>query len=313
MKTRFIAHIIILFTVTICCASNDGFVIVDTVYADLPLTNTISYNMLDFTYGFNPNATALVVGYGRSPFGYPGIREFRSFLTFQTRPVPEGFNLHSAVLSTYCVWYIDNSKEFIWPHYYTTPYPVQVDHMQYASLAPGVFNRQPLAANVAVLQDNAYIGWIGTDVTDRYINDIQQSRTYSQYRLRFPPYYDVTGYAIDRVSYGRGDWATPKLIITYHKQVSNSDDVLPIHAKLIKQVYPLPAREVLNIDFTDKDNNDTSLLIYDLRGRLVHSETRVTKLNGIAQVPISEYPSGIYYLKVTDRHRSQMKKITIVK
>lgn len=314
MKTLAMTLIFTLLAITFCYSIDDQFVLVDTVYVELAgLTGTIFHNMLDNTYVYYPNETSLSIGYGRSPWGNPGVREFRSFLTFQTRPVPREFNIHSAVLSLFCWYYLDNSEDLIWPHYYSTPYPVQVDHIQYASITPEVFNLQPLSANVAVLQDSAYIGWIGTDVTNSYIDDIQQLRTYSQYGLHFPPYYDVTGYAIDSVSYGRLDWGTPKLIITYHKQVSNSDDVLPIYVELIKQVYPLPAREVLNIDFTDKDNNDTSLLLYDLRGRLVHSESRVIKLNGKAQVPISEYPSGIYFLKVTDRHRSQMKKITIVK
>lgn len=313
MKTRIITHIFMLFTVTICCASNDGFVIVDTVFADIPLTNSIYYNMQTQAFYYFPNTSTLEVRYGRSGFGDPGINEVRAFTTFPIQAIPSDYYIHEVELRLYCTYFFDNSDELIWPHYYSTPYPVQVDHLQYASIAPDVFNLQALAANVAVLQDSAYIGWIGTDVTNSYIDDIQQSRTYSQYRLHFPPGYDVSGYEVDLVYYGRSSWGTPKLIITYHKQVSNSDDVLPIYAELIKQVYPLPARELLNIDFTDKDNNDTSLLLYDLRGRLVHSESRVIKLNGKAQVPISEYPSGIYLLKVTDRHRSQIKKITIVK
>ena len=96
------------------------------------------------------------------------------------------------------------------------------DHLQFATIAPEAFDQIPLASNVAILQDSEYIGWVGTDITSSYLDDIQQSRVYSQYRWHFPPGYDVSGYAIDWVEYSRGPVASPKLIITYHKTVPDA-------------------------------------------------------------------------------------------
>ncbi|MCK9610918.1 MAG: T9SS type A sorting domain-containing protein [Candidatus Cloacimonas sp.] len=314
MKTLVMILIFTLFTITSCYSVDDEFVLVDTVFANPAyLTGTIYYNMLDNTYSYFPNETSLAIGYGRCPWGNPGIEEYRSLVTFQTRPIPLDYHLYSAVLFAYCQYYVDNSEDLIWPQYYSTPYQVQVDHLQFTTMAPEVFNLIPLASNVAVLQDSAYIGWIGTDITSSYLDDIQQSRTYSQYRLHFPPGYDVSGYAQDWASYAKGPVASPKLIVTYHKTVSNSEEVLPIQSDLINGIYPQPSRDVLNIKFKDKNTCSIDLSLYDLRGRLVHSETHIPILSGITQFNINDYPSGIYYLKVTDRHRSQIKKITIVK
>ncbi len=313
MKTLAMTLIFTLLAITFCYSIDDQFVLVDTVYVELAgLTGTIFYNMLDNTYVYYPNETSLSIGYGRSPWGNPGIREYRSLVTFQTRQIPTDYFIHSVILQAYCQYYVDNSEDLIWPHYYSTPYPVQVDHLSFATIAPEVFNLIPLSANVAVLQDSAYIGWIGTDITNSYLDDIQQSRTYSQYRWHFPPYYDVSGYAQDWVSYSKGPVASPKLIVTYHKTVSVSDETLPIQCDLINGIYPHPSRSILNIVFKDKNTSSIDINLYDLRGRLVHSESYIPILSGVIQFHINDYPSGIYFLKVTDRHRSQMKKITIV-
>ena len=105
----------------------------------------------------------------------------------------------------------------------------------------------------------------------------------------------------------------PNLIVTYHKSVSNSQDVEPMQNQLIKQVYPQPCRNNVTIEFMDKDNKPINLSLYDLRGRLVYSEKKLSKQNGIAKIQNLDYPSGIYFLKVKDGNRSQVKKITILK
>ena len=62
-----------------------------------------------------------------------------------------------------------------------------------------------------------------------------------------------------------------------------------------------------------KENKPINLSLYDLRGRLVHSEINVAKKNGIAKIPTLDYPSGIYFLKVKDGNKSEVRKITILK
>jgi len=313
MKTFAMILIFTLFTIAFCYANRDELVLVDTVCAVIPLTNSIFYNMQTNAYSYFPNYATLEIRYGRNGWGDPGIIEVRAFATFQTQAIPHNYYIYRAELQFYCTYFFDNSDELVWPQYYSIPYQVLIDHIQFESFLPEIFGQQALSPNIAVLQDSAYIGWVGTDITNSYLEDIQQSRAYSQYRLHFPQGYDVSGYEVDMVYYGRGPEASPKLILTYHKTVSNNDAVLPVHSDLINGIYPQPSRDVLNIEFIDKNTSSIDLSLYDLKGRLVHSETDIPILNGTTQLHITDYPSGIYYLKVTDRHRCQTRKFTIMK
>jgi hypothetical protein len=292
---------------------SENIVLVDTLYAELSLTNSIFHNMLTDTYMYVPNYTSLEIRYGRNSFGNPGIVEARGVVSFHIPPLPMGYNVQSTIFQANCEWYWDNSNEDIWPHYYSTPYQVLLDHIQFDSISPAVFGQNALSPNVAVLQDSAYIGWVTTDVTNSYVDDVQQSRTYSQYRLHFPLGYDVVGYEADYIRYGRLDWGTPKLIITYQKNVSNSDDISPPVSSLIKRLYPLPVRGVLHIELEDKYYNAASIYLYDLKGRLVELYDDLNFQNDPIQFQLPDCPSGIYYMKVESGLKKEIRRITILK
>jgi hypothetical protein len=310
LETKSLLLIVLLFLRALAYGDrNVEIVFVDTVYTELALSNTLMYNMTNNTCGYWPNNPSLEISYGRN-WNDTYMYEFRAVMTFLVKPVPIGCILYQAELQSYCELYNDGYYGNAWPCYYDIPYPVIVDHIQFSSLAPDVFNLTSLAANVAVLQDSAYIGWVGTDVTGSYLDDIQQARTYTQYRLRFPAGYDVTGYGVDIASYARGA-GYPRLILSYTQPVSNSDSVIPIQTELIKQIYPLPAREVLNIKLTEKDIDQVKVSLYDLRGRLIYFEANSPLSNGMVKLDLPACPSGLYILKVEDGLRKQIKKIAI--
>jgi len=292
---------------------SENIVLVDTLYAELPLTNSIFHNMETDTYMYYPNYNSLGIHYGRSAYGGPGILEGRSVVTFPTVSVPIGFHIQRAEISLYCEWYLNNSEDWMWPYYYSSPYQVMIDHIHFDSILPVVFGQNALSPNVAVLQDSAYIGWVTTDVTNSYVDDVQQSRTYSQYRLHFPPGYDVTGYQADLAQYSRGPISPPKLIVTYQKDVSNSDDVSPPVSNVIKRLYPLPVREVLSIELEDKYNIAASIYLYDLKGRLVHVYDKLSFNSDPVHLQLPDCPSGIYFLKVESGLKKEIRRITILK
>jgi len=299
-------------------AQDDDSVLVDTIYCEPnPMTGAIYYNMDFHDYYHFPNISFLDIGYAYAQFIGSGIFEFRSFITFETRPVPNNYIIASVTLQLYCCYYWDNGIDLVWPHYYTTPYTVNIDHIQYETIAPSVFDIESLTSNVGVLQDSAYVGWVSSLVSESYLDDIEQSREYSQFRLRFPPGHDIGLYEADYVAYANNPTSSnsydPHLIVTYHKTVSNSQDVESIPNQLIKQVYPQPSKNSVNIEFMGKENKPINLSLYDLRGRLVHSEINVAKKNGIAKIPTLDYPSGIYFLKVKANKKSEVRKITILK
>jgi hypothetical protein len=314
MNKYTIAFFIVLALTAFCYADTNELVLVDTVYAEpAPLTGTIIYNIDYHTYSFYPNLTALYIGYGRYSFDTPGIQEARAFITFPLQNIPIGYYLFSAEIQLYCLTYMDNSDESEWPHYYSTPYPVNVDHLQYETIAPSVFNQTSLESNIAVLQNNAFLGWVSTEVTNSYLDDVQQARAFSQYRLRFPAGYDVSGYEVDEVIYARVSWGTPKLLLTYHKTVANSDQILPVQSELINQIYPQPANNILNIELTGKNYPKAELSIYDVKGRLVHLETNMRVQSGLIHIPIQDYPSGIYFIRYRTIQQTEIKKVIILK
>ncbi len=318
MKMKILLLLFLIHTIIPIYAQEDDSVLVDTIYSEpIPMTGNIIYNMESHDYYHYPNMTSLIIAYNMR-FDLPvGIEESRSFITFDTKPVPNNYIIASVTLQLYCCYYWDNSIDLIWPHYYSTPYSVIIDHIQFETLTPSVFDLEPLTANVGVLQDSAYIGWVSFPITESYLNDIEQTREYSQFRLRFPPGHDIVGYSSDYVAYANNPSSSnsfdPHLIVTYHKSVSNSQEVEPLQTQLIKLIYPQPSKNNFNIEFMDKDNKPINLSLYDLRGRLVHSEINVAKKNGIAKIPTLDYPSGIYFLKVKDGNKSEVRKITILK
>jgi len=316
---RLLLMLLILFSMILrIYADGHESVLVDTIYSEPnPMTGNIIYNMESHDYYHYPNMTSLIIAYNMR-FDLPvGIEESRSFVTFETRPVPNNYIISSVTLQLYCWYYWDNGIDLVWPHYSSEPYSVIIDHIQFDTIAPSVFDITPLTANVGVLQDSAYIGWVSSPVTECYLDDIEQSREYSQFRLRFPPGHDIVGYSSDFVYYENSPSSfcsfNPHLIVTYHKPVSNSQDVEPLQTQLIKLIYPQPSKNSVNIEFMDKENKPINLSLYDLRGRLVHSEINVAKKNGIAKIPTLDYPSGIYFLKVKADNKSEVRKITILK
>ncbi len=316
---RFLLLVLILLGIIIQIhADRYESVLVDTIYCEPnSMTGDIIYNMEYDYYCHYPNEPSLIIAYGTRPDIGPGVTECRSFVTFETKPVPNDYIISSVMFRLKCGYYWDNDIEYVWPHYYSTPYSVIIDHIQYETLEPSVFDLEPLTSNVGVLQDSAYVGWVSSPVTESYLDDVEQSREYSQFRLRFPPGHDIIGYSTDLVVYNHAPSSfgsfNPNLIVTYHKSVSNSQEVEPMQTQLIRQVYPQPSKNSVNIEFMDKDNKLINLSLYDLRGRLVHYKINVAKKNGIAKIPTLVYPSGIYFLKVKADNKSEVRKITILK
>ena len=216
--------LILISTIIPIYAYDDDSVLVDTIYCEPnPMTGAIYYNMDFHDYYHFPNISFLDIGYAYAQFIGSGIFEFRSFITFDTRPVPNDYIISSATLHLYCCYYWDNNIENIWPQYYSTIYTVNIDHIQYETIASSVFDIGSLTPNVGVLQDSAYVGWVSSPVTESYLDDIEQSREYSQFRLRFPPGHDILLYQGDYVGYSNNPSShspsDPHLIVIYHKPV----------------------------------------------------------------------------------------------
>jgi len=312
MPIKLIALCLFLCVLSSLSAAEGDIEIVDTLYAELSLTNSIFHNIESDTYLYYPHYNSLEISYGRSSIVGPGMIEGRGVASFQIDPVPLGYHIQSVEFQSYCCWYWDNSDDTVWPHYYSTPYQVMIDHIQFDTILPEVFGQNTLSPNVAVLQDSAYIGWVGTDVTGSYLDDLQQSRTFSQYRLHFPPGYDVVGSEVDLADYARGP-GYPRLRVSYRKDVSNSDEISQPISNMIKGLYPMPVHGVLNIEIEERYRSTVSIYLYDLKGRIINVYDGIRFNQYPVQINLPDCSSGIYFLKVKAGEKSEIRRITIIK
>ena len=83
-------------------------------------------------------------------------------------------------------------------------------------------------------------------------------------------------------------------------------DVENLDFKRGLSVWPVPANEVLFLNYTSlNDNSMTTISLFNTDGRLIMRKFNVNELN------VSEIPSGIYFLKLTNRKDSFAKRIVI--
>lgn len=81
-------------------------------------------------------------------------------------------------------------------------------------------------------------------------------------------------------------------------------------AEIKISVYPVPANDVLNYSINVLNNwNSSKLSLYNVYGKLVYQNNFLPSANG--EISVSDFPSGIYLLEVTNGNALSTKKIVI--
>lgn len=115
---------------------------------------------------------------------------------------------------------------------------------------------------------------------------------------------DISGGAAVDAS-GNGNIAATQFIIEYDITLSNVDEVLEKGLA----IFPNPASEVINI--SNRTNIDiTGLQLIDVQGRLIRSQ-EVNSNDAIQVMKISEINSGIYFIKISTKNTSTVKRVVI--
>ncbi len=82
----------------------------------------------------------------------------------------------------------------------------------------------------------------------------------------------------------------------------------------LNKVYPVPANDVLNIEFQSEKNDRTTLTIMDISGKLVHQEFYSSeKGHNIIRMDVSGKPNGYYFLVISNGTDKEIRKIVISK
>ncbi len=74
-------------------------------------------------------------------------------------------------------------------------------------------------------------------------------------------------------------------------------------------VYPNPAREVINIRFINLPENGVEIILYDVTGNPI--VTRIA-LSNIEILNIANLPAGVYFIKTSIKNQSKIKKLIIM-
>lgn len=87
-----------------------------------------------------------------------------------------------------------------------------------------------------------------------------------------------------------------------------SSGVNDVHNNRELSVWPVPASDVIHVNYTSANDNST-LSIFDINGRVVMTKTMNNTTD--TELNVSNLPSGIYTLKLTNSEETQMKKLIV--
>lgn len=117
------------------------------------------------------------------------------------------------------------------------------------------------------------------------------------------PYTDVDGntsYWVDNVG---------QLCIWSGKPVKEISNPLDINDPVLESkiiIYPNPAKDIINVKWNN--SNKISITIYNTIGQKIKN---IFLTNQNRKIDISELEHGIYFLKISDKHKTGIKKLVI--
>lgn len=76
---------------------------------------------------------------------------------------------------------------------------------------------------------------------------------------------------------------------------------------LIQTVYPQPAEDKVIVKFYTAENT-IDLLLYDISGKQLYNKTEIIS-NGLVDIDLADLASGIYFLKVISKNKTETRKI----
>jgi uncharacterized delta-60 repeat protein len=122
----------------------------------------------------------------------------------------------------------------------------------------------------------------------------------------------VTGYSRSGLNFGTEDYAT----IKYSQPVGITQILNEIPKEFaLSQNYPNPFNPVTNIKFALPTSSFAKLVVFDVLGREVANLVNEQLKPGIYEVDFdgTNFPSGVYFYKLTSENFSQTRKMILVK
>ena len=113
-----------------------------------------------------------------------------------------------------------------------------------------------------------------------------------------------------------GDIEWSNMSMTYINLVSSlSIESLFPEKYSLKSPYPNPFNPVTNIDYSLTINTDVELVVYNIAGRQVQTLLSDFQIAGYHSINwnASNYPSGVYLIRMDNGEFTQIQKVVLVK
>jgi hypothetical protein len=241
------------------------------------------------------------------------------FMSFGVPEIKDGFGLISATLFYFISECWGDNELFVYPRFQMPWGEINPDclltHIDYgASLGPYALEAPPLNTPLT-MTNSVTLGWNQLDITHLLLDDIEQNRPYSQYKLSLQ-YISDWDYQDDFVAIrSSNSGQAPYIFAEFAPVTSTTDDYCPMPVHKIK-AYPNPMNQQCNINIKTSPDALLDISIYNLRGQMVRNwSARSSQSGDIALVWGAEQdngnrvPNGFYLIRVSDGIRSQSKKV----
>lgn len=287
--------------------------IIDTIWTENTLQGAIGYHVQNETYygGIIPSLQG-TFGIGDSYDQYNDFNDIalRAYISFPIQTIPINYQIDSVYIRVYQADCVAN-EQFGFPIWFNNEYyPCNLYHVDYGlTFEPADFDPIIYDTLGAISTDDS-IDWKMLNITDAYIADMQNSRTYCQLMLKFPILTDYDQMS-DMLIFG-SSYAIyhPLHLIISYSSITNNADYIDILTNNLS-IFPNPSRNNISISIKNRMKLD-KVDIYNIKGQKVLSETSLrikageTKLNFDKSI----MSAGIYILKAQVTSKNKTYTIT---
>jgi len=222
----------------------------------------------------------------------------RHYLSFSIEQIPDEYTIENVMLKLYQYYCCGDGNDSVYPLFYGNQLSCMIDHVdygltfEYSDFTPTIYN------TIGAISSELTYGWKQLDITNAYLQDMNQSRPYCQVMIYFPILtdYDFQDDCIYfKSSYANNSLRPPQIVITYRPVNHSSDEA--INAIPLVSVYPNPCCDKVTIAAKDCSKLLKAEL-FNLKGQRIDSKYTNEKGNREINITFNKDVSpGIYLLK----------------